>query len=90
MDIKQYRDQINELDEQIVNLIEKRMDAASGIGLEKKRQGLPVFDVVREAERIETVKSLTANDLYRDHIGEIYKKIMDETKLVEQKLIDMD
>lgn len=90
MDIKQYRDQINSLDEQIVALIEKRMDAASGIGLEKKRQGLPVFDVVREAERIETVKALTKNDLYREHIGNIYRNIMDETKLVEQELIDKE
>lgn len=90
MEIKDYREEINKLDKQIVSLLEKRMDVASAIGLEKKKLGLPVFDGAREKERIETVKALASNPIYKDHIGEIYQKLMDETKLVEQQLIDGD
>lgn len=90
MDIKEYREQINSLDVQIVELIEKRMDVAAGIGREKKRLGLPVFDTAREEERIETVKSLTKNQEYKEHMAQIYRNLMDETKKMEQRLIDCE
>lgn len=86
--IDAYREQINVLDKQIVELIEKRMDVAVGIGIEKKKLGLPVFDGAREKNRLETVRKLATNDLYRDHLPVIYETIMKETKIVEQKIMD--
>ena len=88
MEIKDFREQINVLDEQIVELIGKRMDIAVGIGLEKKRQGLPVFDSTRENERLDAVRALTDKPEYKEHMANIYRAIMDETKLIEQQLID--
>ena len=88
MEIKDYRNIINDIDSQIVELLEKRMDAAAGIGLEKKKQGLPVFDSVREQERIDTVKALAGNENYKEHIGQIYRHIMEETKKMEQRILD--
>lgn len=90
MNIQDYREQINSIDKQIVELLEKRLDIAGGIGQEKKRQGLPVFDEVREKERIETVRELAKNEKYKDRIEQIYIKLMDETKLWEKELMGLE
>lgn len=90
MNIQDYREQINSIDKQIVELLEKRLDIAGGIGQEKKRQGLPVFDEVREKERIEAVRELAKNEKYKDRIEQIYIKLMDETKLWEKELMGLE
>lgn len=89
MNIQDYRQQIDEIDRQLVELFEKRMDVASAIGMEKKRQGLPVFDAVREHERLKTVRELTKNDMYKDRVEQIYVSLMDETKKVEEELMGL-
>lgn len=90
MNIQDYREQIDSIDKQIVELLEKRLDIAGGIGQEKKRQGLPVFDEVREKERIEAVRELAKNEKYKDRIEQIYIKLMDETKLWEKELMGLE
>lgn len=90
MNIQDYREQIDSIDKQIVELLEKRLDIAGGIGQEKKRQGLPVFDEVREKERIQTVRELAKNEKYKDRIEQIYIKLMDETKLWEKELMGLE
>lgn len=88
MELAECRVQIDALDRQIIELIEKRMDVAAEIGLEKKRLGRPIFDVVREQEKLKKVRELTANDSIKDRMEKIYQSIMDETKVYEQEIID--
>ncbi len=86
MDIQNYRQQINELDEKIVALLEQRMDVAAGIGEVKKQNGLPAFDPAREQERVETVKGLAGNEEYKEYIGRMYEAIMAQTRQMEKDL----
>ena len=48
MDIHMLREQINEVDQELVRAFEKRMHIALEIAKYKKENGLPVYDPVRE------------------------------------------
>lgn len=86
MDIQTYRQQINEIDEKIVELLERRMDVAVGIAEEKKRNGLPAYDAAREKEKIEIVEDLAKDEKYKSYIGKMYASIMFETRQMEKDI----
>ena len=89
MEIAELRVEINNIDNEIVKLLVQRMEVATNIGLEKKKKGLPVFDAVRERERLNTISGMVENDVLKPHMENIYRCIMDETKLVEEKLMEV-
>ncbi len=60
-DIKQSRQIINEVDEQMAHLFEKRMQACEQIALYKKENGLSVRDSEREAQVVENNAKLIQN-----------------------------
>ena len=88
MEIAELRVEINNIDNEIVKLLIQRMEVATNIGLEKKKKGLPVFDAVRERERLNTISGMVENDVLKPQMENIYRCIMDETKLVEEKLME--
>ena len=65
------------------------IDYDGALGLEKKKRGLPVFDAVRERERLNTISGMVESDVLKPHMENIYRCIMDETKLVEEKLMEV-
>ena len=62
MDLADLRVKIDEIDEQIVDLYEKRMDISRQVAEYKIETGKQVFDKKREEEKLRKVKSLTHND----------------------------
>ena len=89
MEIAELRIEINNIDNEIVKLLVQRMEVATNIGLEKKKRGLPVFDAVRERERLNTISGMVESDVLKPNMENIYRCIMDETKLVEEKLMEV-
>lgn len=55
MDLQEYRAQIDEIDDQLTKLFERRMETARGIAEYKKANGLPVLDAGREREKLNAV-----------------------------------
>ena len=62
MDLLELRGRIDEIDQQIVALYEKRMEVSKQVAEYKIETGKRVFDKAREEEKIQKVKSLTHND----------------------------
>lgn len=79
MDLKDLRKQINEIDEQILSLFEKRMAVASQVADYKVKNGLPVFQSDREKEIIQKVRSNVSNGL-ENGAEVLYNTIMDISK----------
>ena len=52
MDLKELRNKINEIDEELLSLYLKRMDISKQIGQYKKEHNLPIYDSKREEELI--------------------------------------
>ncbi|MBR4559432.1 MAG: chorismate mutase [Fibrobacter sp.] len=84
MNIEDWRNQIDELNDELIALLNKRATYATEIGKLKKQQGLPVFDATREQAVLEKVSSLTKGPLTPESIKNIFQVIMQETRKVEE------
>lgn len=85
MDLLELRKQIDEIDEQIVQLYERRMDISSQVADYKIETGKKVFDREREIEKLNKVKSLTHNDFNRYGIQELFEQIMSMSRKLQYK-----
>ena len=81
MDLLELRDRIDEIDAQIVELYENRMDICKQVAEYKISTGKKVFDKVREEEKLRKVKALTHNDFNCRGIEELFEQIMSKVKL---------
>ena len=84
MKIEDWRIRIDELNDEIISLLNKRATYATEIGKIKKQQGLPVFDSAREDSVLEKVATLTKGPLTPESVKNIIKVIMQETRKVEE------
>lgn len=83
MDLESARKEINKIDKDIVQLLEKRFNVVMEIGKYKKENNLPIYDEKREKLVIKNCLSYLENKKYSNSIEEIYKQIMDSSKLLE-------
>lgn len=87
MDLGVLREQIDEIDAQIVSLYEKRMDVCSQVAEYKIENGKKVFDRVREEEKIRAVKAMTHNEFNKHGIGELFEQIMSMSRKLQYRLL---
>ena len=84
MNIEDWRNRIDELNDELIALLNKRASYATEIGKIKKEKGLPVFDASREDAILEKVSTLTKGPLSPESIKNIFRVIMQETRKVEE------
>jgi chorismate mutase len=87
MEINEWRIRIDELNDELVALLNKRASYAVEIGKIKKQKGLPVFDDGREQAVLNVIaeKAKKANGpLSEDSFKKIFQVIMEETRKVEE------
>ena len=82
------RKTISDIDKEIAALFEKRMKAAEDVAEYKKLNGLPIEDLVREAQLIEANSQLVSNDEIRSYYINFQKNIMKLSKDYQRKLND--
>ena len=63
MDLKDYRKEIDAIDDELVRLFVKRMDVAARIADYKKEQGLPIFVPAREREKLADVAGQAGEEM---------------------------
>lgn len=88
LDLSELRKDIDEIDSQIVELYERRMDVSKKVAQYKIENGKKVFDKEREIEKIKKVKSLTHNDFNSHGIEELFEQIMSMSRKLQYGLLD--
>ncbi len=84
MSIDKFRKQIDEIDEEILTLIAKRMQKAKKIGEIKRTKGLKIKDNEREREVIEKWKRKAKElNLSKEFVEKIVKEIIRESRDVQ-------
>ena len=85
MEISEWRTQIDELDEQIVALINRRAEAARAIGLLKRGSALPIYEPKREQEVFEHVRKINCGPLDDTEILHVYERIIDVMRSLQRQ-----
>lgn len=76
VDLQESRRQIDEIDSQIIDLFERRMNVASNVADYKIATGKPVFDKEREDSKIETLTGMVEAEFDKKCVAELFKQIM--------------
>lgn len=87
MDLLELRKEIDEIDEQIVSLYEKRMDISRQVAEYKIGTGKKVFDKEREEAKLQAVKALTHNEFNSHGIEELFEQIMSMSRKLQYRLL---
>lgn len=87
MDLLELRNQIDEIDQQIVRLYEQRMEICGQVAAYKIETGKKVFDKQREMEKLARVKSLTHNDFNSHGVEELFEQIMSMSRKLQYQLL---
>ena len=90
MDLDQIRKDIDQIDQKLVSLLEKRMVCVSQIVEYKEQQGLPVLDQGREREVLEKVGSLVMDEQYRSTIQSQFQDIMKRSRTYQEEVRTRD
>lgn len=81
MDIKELRNYINKLDEQLVHVLAKRMDIVNKIVHLKKEKDIQIHDSIREKEILAKMNNLAEElGLSKALIEDIFNRIFEETR----------
>ena len=85
MMFKKERAKIDAIDQELVKLFERRMDAVTEIARIKKAHKLPILDQSREDRVLDKVRGLTENKAYEDSVEDLFRSLMTITKAFETK-----
>jgi chorismate mutase/prephenate dehydratase len=83
MDLIDLRNQINDIDKDILNLFIKRMEVCKNIAEYKKEHSLPVFQNNREKEIIDRITDMSPDNL-KNGAALLFTSIMDISKCLQQ------
>jgi len=84
-DIAAFRKQIDDIDDQILELISRRLAAARAIGRIKQRAGITVLDNRREGEIYQRLLSLNPDSLKAGSLYRIFRSIIAAGRGVQKK-----
>ncbi len=86
-ELDDYRKQINNVDKQMAELFEKRMEISKGIAEYKLKHALPIYDENREKEVIEKNSELVKNATIKEYYVNFLKNNMDLSKQYQARVL---
>ncbi|MCP8923246.1 chorismate mutase [Streptococcus oralis] len=80
MDLAIIRQEIDQIDDQIVKLLEERMHLVEGVVAYKKASGKPILDTKREEIIFEKVRNRVTNKSYQETIVSTFSDILKRSR----------
>ena len=80
MDLDSIRQEIDQIDDQIVKLLEERMHLVEGVIAYKKASGKPILDTKREEVIFEKVKNRVEDKRYQETIVATFSNILKRSR----------
>jgi chorismate mutase len=85
VDLDDWRKNIDDLDEQIVQLINQRAFAAKAIGELKRKADLPVYEPQREQHVFAHVKAINPGPLSDAALLDVYERLIDVMRTLQRR-----
>jgi len=86
-DLNDFRNKIDEIDNNIVKLLLERFAVVKEIAKYKKEHGLDVLQKAREAEVLKKIAVQINDEEYTEYILKIYSEIFDASKSLQREII---
>jgi len=78
--LEEIRQEINQIDEELVKLLERRYICVEEVARIKKENNLPTLDTSREEVVLKKVAAMVENKAYQESIVKTFQSIMDISK----------
>jgi len=86
MDLQIYREQIDNIDNELLRLFIERMDVARQIALYKKEHNLPALDAVRESEKLAVIDEKAGEEM-RPFAHKLYELIFKLSRSYQEGML---
>lgn len=87
LNLSEIRNEINSIDKDLVELLEKRFNLVLQVGQHKAASNLPILNERREKIVIENCKNKLQNKQYSNYLEKIYIQIMNSCKDIQKDKI---
>ena len=84
MDLKDYRQQMDDIDDQMIRLFRQRMETAGKIAEYKKEKGLPVLDAGREREKMSALCAKMPPEM-RNYTSVLYSSLFELSRSYQSR-----
>lgn len=84
-EIEEYRKKIDEIDQQLTQLFEQRMETVKKVGQYKKAKHLPIYNENREAEVISKNQAYLVDSAYQQGLALFFQQLMAISKRLQNK-----
>ncbi|RZI49338.1 chorismate mutase [Lactococcus kimchii] len=85
MNLTELRKEIDQVDQEIVRLLEERMNIVQKIGQAKQAQQITILDSSREETVLNQARQNVKNPAYQETIVNTYKDIMKNSRLYQKE-----
>ena len=88
MNIEYWRNEIDDVDRELLQLLNRRARLAMKVGALKRTAGLPFSDPEREQAVLQTLQQANTGPLDRRAITKLFRRIIRETRRVETQVVE--
>lgn len=88
VDLQESRKKIDEVDRKILKLIEERMTLTLEVADYKRNVGMPIYDPIREEEKIDYLKSITENEFNSMAVVDLFTQIMSMSRRLQYMMLE--
>ena len=86
MELSEYRDKLDRIDEQILGLFTERMDVSAQIAAWKQENGLPVLDAKREKEKLAKIDEMSPPEL-SDYTFTLFSVLLELSRSRQNRIL---
>ena len=87
MDLSQYREQIDQIDDELIQLFARRMETAAQIAQWKRQAGKPVMDAGRERAKLLDVMNKCPAE-FKDYAVSLYSLLFELSRSYQHRILD--
>lgn len=87
-DLVESRKEIDQIDDNIIKLFERRMEVCRDVADFKLKTGKPVLDRQRELDKLKMLKAKASDNFYAHGVEELFEQIMAMSRKMQYKLLN--
>ncbi len=88
MDISDWRDKIDEVDRQLVELLNRRSGYVLELAKLKRQHGIPIYEPQRETEIFRNIAEANGGPLDHGALRRVFERIIDESRSIQRVPMD--